>query len=103
MVGPNAELRCEVPDAGIGAGTIVVQVVLAERRTNRNGTRRREWLTKGRILVVRPDQASGTLYPWHPALAVREVPAEDCWRDADARECSTNRELGRAGDVGPRW
>src|SRR5215469_1514977 len=100
IVGSNAELWREVPDAGVRAGAIVVEIELPRRRPDGNGSRGRKRLTEGGVLMVRPYQTSSTLNPWHPALTVREIPAEDSRCDADPSERSAYCVFGRARDVG---
>src|SRR6185437_13646950 len=55
IMGPDAELWREVPDAGVRAGTVVIEIELARRRPDGDGPGGRKWLTEGRVLMVRPD------------------------------------------------
>src|ERR1700761_1042475 len=100
IMGSDPELRSEVPNARVGAGTVIRKVEVTKRRTDGDGPGRRKRLAEGRILVVRPDKTAGSLHPRHPPLAMREVPAKDRWRHADAGECSADRVLGGARDIG---
>src|ERR1700744_1382845 len=100
IVRSDPELRREVPNARVGAGTVIRKVEVTERRTDGDGPGRRKRLAEGRILVVRPDKTAGSLHPRHPPLTVREVPAKDRWRHADSGERAADRVLGGARDVG---
>jgi hypothetical protein len=85
IVCSDACLRGEVPDAGVGVGTIVN---LVEGRP-----------AKGRILVIGPDDAAAALDPGRDAVRAGEVPAKDDRGDRGSREGSANGVGGRA-DIG---
>ena len=70
VVEADAALGGKVPDAGIGVGTVVRDVV--------------RWATEGRVFVIGPEQASGGLGPGYPFLAMDEVPTEDDGGEGDA-------------------
>ena len=84
VVDSDSELGGEVPDAGVGIGAVVEDVV---RRA-----------TKGRVLVVGPDEAAATLGPGND-LAVAgagEIPLEKDGSDGDAGEGSADGVGGGA-------
>lgn len=88
---PNAPLGSEVPDAGVGGRTRLRGVKVVQT-------------THRRVFVVGPDHSACGLYPWHQALPMRVVPAQNDGRYAGASKPSTHRirrrALGRIQDVG---
>jgi hypothetical protein len=84
VVEADAALGGEVPDAGIGVGTVVRDVV--------------RWATEGRVFVIGPEHASGGLGPRYPFVTMGEIPPEDDWREGDAGEGSAYGVGGGAGE-----
>jgi hypothetical protein len=63
VVDADAALGSEVPDAGVGVGTVVLLVV---------------WrAAEGRVFVVRPEKAASGLAPVREVLCAGKIPAKD--------------------------
>lgn len=72
VVKADTALRGEVPDAGVGVGSVVGEGKVG--------------VSKGGVLVVGPKQAAGGLGPRGKATGSGEVPAEDDGGDGNAGE-----------------
>ncbi len=89
VVEAHPSLRGEVPDAGVGVGAVVLDVVGRP--------------AEGRILVVGPEDASGSLSPEGDAAGTDQVPAEDDRGDGDAVEGSAHGVGSGALRWGSGW
>ena len=87
VVDSYSELGREVPDAGVGVGAVVEDVVGRP--------------AEGRVFVVGPDEAAATLGPRHELAVARagEVPFEQDGGDGDAGEGSAYG-VGGGADAG---
>lgn len=84
IMGSDSALRGEVPNARIGVGAGLRGVCGIQ-------------IAHCRILMVGPDDATGSLNPWDEATSVGEVPTHLDRCDADAGVGAADR-IGRAAD-----
>jgi len=82
VVNAYSTLRCEIPDAGVGVGAVILFVV--------------GWATEGRVFVIGPEETSGTLSPEGEVACTGDVPAKDDGGDGGAGEGSAYGVEGAA-------